>query len=59
MGTGFAQPTNTGLPLINKSKGKITEPKGSKCFKGFRVNLPEYFAVGSPNELAMFPWANS
>ena len=54
-GTGFAQPNKIGLPETNKSIGKIIDPKKSKCFKGFRVNLPAYFAVGSPNELATYP----
>lgn len=52
IGTGFAQPNKNGLPTINKSNGKITEPIGSKCFKGFKVSLPSYFAVGSPKEYA-------
>lgn len=52
IGTGFAQPKIGPLPMVaNKSsKGRITEPKGSKCFKGFKVNLPACFAVGSPNQ---------
>ena len=58
-GTGFAQPNKTGLPAINKSKGKIIEPNGSKCFKGFKVSLPSYFAVGSPKLEATYPWASS
>ena len=55
IGTGFAQPTNTGLPLINKINGKIIEPNKSKCFSGFKVSRPAYFAVGSPSEKATLP----
>ena len=49
MGTGFAQPKMGPCPKVTKSstKGSKTEPMGSKCFKGFKVNLPAYFAVGS------------
>ena len=50
MGTGFAQPKIGPWPAVIKSnaRGSKTEPMGSKCFKGFKVNLPAYFAVGSP-----------
>ena len=54
-GTGFAHPKINGCPpgkrdmSINR-RGRITEPKGSKCFIGFRVRRPAYFAVGSPKE---------
>ena len=49
IGTGFAQPKTMWLPgIIIKSSGKSTEPIGSKCFKGLRLNLPDNFAVGSP-----------
>ena len=49
-GTGFAQP-KTKLPLLTKKRkrGKRKEPKGSKCFKGFKDNLPLSLAVGSPS----------
>jgi len=50
IGTGFAQPIKNWLPLRNKRSGRITEPNGSKCFRGFKVRRPAYFAVGSPNE---------
>ena len=49
--TGFAQPKPT-------VKSKIV-PRGSRCFKGFRVNLPIIFAVGSPNLYATQPCASS
>lgn len=41
-GTGFAQPKIGPCPAVAKSNnnGKITEPKGSKCFIGFKVSLP-------------------
>ena len=48
-GTGFAQPITKGLLMITKSKGKTIVPKGSICFEGFKLSLPAYFAVGSPN----------
>jgi len=48
IGTGFAQPKTILEPITSKRKGKSTEPIGSKCFRGFKVNLPANFAVGSP-----------
>lgn len=61
MGTGFAQPKM--IPSFvgernlrsNKKPGKIIEPKGSRCFKGFKLNLPEISAVGSPKSFAISP----
>ena len=47
-GTGFAQPIKNGALVKTKIRGKITEPKGSKCFKGFSVSRPAYSAVLSP-----------
>lgn len=47
-GTGFAQPIKKGAFVITKIKGNMTEPNGSKCFKGFKVSLPAYWAVLSP-----------
>ncbi len=58
-GTGFAQPTNIGLPMKNKKTGNKIEPNKSKCGIGFKVRRPAYFAVGSPRELATYPCANS
>ena len=49
-GTGLAQAKKTRLLIIISKIGKITEPNQSKCFKGFNVSLPAYFAVGSPKE---------
>ena len=51
IGTGFAQPKRTSAIMIN--------PTGSKCFKGFRVYLPEYFGVSSPHLTATKACANS
>ena len=39
-GTGFAYPN----PINNN----ISDPIGSKCFKGFKVSLPYLYAVSSP-----------
>ncbi len=51
-GTGLAQPIIiTGAPKSAgkaKSNGKIIEPNGSKCGKGFKVNRPAASAVLSP-----------
>lgn len=62
IGTGFAQPKT--IPSFvgernlsnNKNPGKIIEPKRSKCFKGFKLNLPETSAVRSPKIFAISPW---
>ena len=61
MGMGFAQPKTGPCPAvaISKSRGSIKEPKRSRCFKGFKVSLPAYFAVKSPKDKATYPWANS
>lgn len=47
-GTGLAQPI---IKPLDKYVivGNTTEPKRSKCLKGFKVNLPWYFAVLSPS----------
>jgi len=60
-GTGFVHPNMGPFPpvAINKNKGTNTEPNRSKCGKGFKVNLPESFAVGSTKYKAMLPWAIS
>src|SRR3990167_1093560 len=50
IGTGLAQPKITPLGKRASKIGRITDPKGSKCFNGFRVRRPAYFAVGSPRE---------
>ena len=42
-----------------KSIGRMTDPKGSRCFRGFKVNLPLSLAVSSPKRYAMYPWENS
>lgn len=51
-GTGLAQPMIiVGAPKSAgkaRSSGKIIEPNGSKCGKGFRVNRPAASAVLSP-----------
>ena len=51
-GTGLAQPKIGPWPKVTKRRrrGKRTEPNQSKCFSGFNVNRPAYFAVGSPRE---------
>lgn len=54
-GTGFAQPIKNGEFASAKSIGKITEPNGSKCFRGFSVRRPKCFAVGSPKARAASP----
>ena len=56
-GTGFAQPIIGPWPAVikSKSKGKIIVPNMSICFKGFKVSLPAFFAVGSPNCKAALP----
>jgi len=43
IGTGFAQPII--LVRIN-----MRVPRGSRCLRGFKVNLPAFFAVGSPSK---------
>ena len=50
-GTGLAQPINA-KPDANAAKGIITDPIKSGCLSGFNVNLPEFFAVSSPNMCA-------
>ena len=51
IGTGLAQPTRRKIMQI--------VPKGSRCFRGFRVSRPIIFAVGSPHFSATYPWAHS
>ena len=46
-GTGFAQPNPVPVVIIRR-KGTTIEPIGSKCFIGFKVKRPAYFAVESP-----------
>ena len=61
IGTGFAQPKIGPLPKVATSiiNGKRIEPKGSMWLMGFNVNLPSYFAVGSPKLYATAPCATS
>ena len=59
MGTGFAQPKTIGNLSVISKKGNIMEPIGSKCAKGFRVNLPAFRGVVSPHFSAIQPWAYS
>lgn len=61
IGTGFAQPKIGPLPKVaaNKIKGSKIVPKGSMCFKGFKLNLPISRAVLSPKDKATLPWAIS
>lgn len=54
-GTGFAQPNKIGLLAIKSKNGNKNEPKKSKCFKGFKVSRPAFFAVGSPSLFAIIP----
>src|SRR3989344_4411939 len=51
-GTGFAQPIIKPAPEMERRGGKITEPNGSRCFSGFSVSRPSYFAVESPSQNA-------
>jgi len=52
-GTGLAHPKSIGLCVINKSKGSMIDPKGSRCLRGFNVSLPSFLAVGSPKVKAV------
>src|SRR3989344_9151592 len=56
-GTGFAQPKMGPWPAvaINNNKGNKIVPKGSICFKGFKVKRPASLAVVSPNFKATLP----
>ena len=58
-GTGFAQPKMSPPGRIANIRGRITEPKGSKCFSGFSVRRPSYFAVVSPKNKAAYPCETS
>ena len=51
IGTGFAQP--------KPAKSIHKNPIGSRCFIGFIVSLPMYFAVLSPSLYAAYAWENS
>ena len=42
-------------PRKNEARGTRTDPTGSRCFRGFRVQRPAYFAVGSPKAFATKP----
>lgn len=48
IGTGLAHPKI--IPELNNTsiKGTNTDPNGSKCLIGLKLNLPAFFAVGSP-----------
>ena len=46
-GTGFAQP----IPI----KRIASVPIKSRCLIGFKVNLPSFLAVLSPNSIAEYP----
>ena len=58
-GTGFAAPKTTGEPERIKIRGRAMLIKGSICFLGLRVSLPESLAVGSPRRSATKPCATS
>tara|TARA_Y100000310_G_scaffold297074_1_gene329835 strand:+ start:621 stop:1244 length:624 start_codon:yes stop_codon:yes gene_type:complete len=62
-GTGFAQPRIIPPPVIwlikIRNPGSKIEPTRSRCGRGFKVNLPACFAVGSPKALATTPWETS
>ena len=47
-GTGFAHPIKKGAFVMTRRSGIIIEPYKSRCFRGFKVNLPAYLAVVSP-----------
>lgn len=51
--------TGTGLLQPNLKRTIANAPSGSICFKGFNVNLPSIFAVGSPSLYAANPCAYS
>ena len=51
IGTGFAHP--------NLKMSKKINPTKSICFIGFKVNLPLFLAVLSPNKYAAYPCENS
>ena len=59
IGTGLAHPNIMPPPLIwdiiTSKTGTNTDPTGSKCFKGFKVRRPAYFAVLSPKLYATAP----
>lgn len=54
-GTGLAQPNIIGDLVMIKSKGRTIVPIRSIWGMGFRVNLPERRAVGSPHLSATQP----
>lgn len=54
-GTGFAAPKITGEPERIKIRGRAILIKGSMCFLGLRVSLPDNLAVGSPRRSATKP----
>ncbi len=58
IGTGLAPP-KTGMPVMARKSGSIIDMNGSKCLKGFKVSLPDNFAVSSPSLYATNPWAIS
>lgn len=58
-GTGLAQPTMYGDPVIKRKSGKRIDPKRSICGNGFSVNRPASRAVVSPYRSAAYPWATS
>ena len=55
----WRESTGTGLAHPKPTKRIMSEPNISRCAKGFNVNLPAYFAVGSPSWLATQAWENS
>lgn len=54
-GTGFAQPIRKLECDIIKNNGTMMVPTMSICGIGLNVNLPKYFAVGSPHFNATYP----
>ena len=48
IGTGFAYQNIIPLPSNISKSGSSTLPKISICAIGLSVNLPRFFAVGSP-----------
>lgn len=54
-GTGLAQPITKPAFIIIKRSGSITDPKGSRCFNGFKVSRPLNLAVLSPRRYAVYP----
>lgn len=49
----------TGFPQPKRKRRSIKVPRGSRCFKGFKVRRPWILGVGSPRRSAVSACANS